>query len=382
MNFFKLTRQGAIAMIILINLVLTFSVKGQKLDSLNGRPVLHLSNDKIDLILRAVGGSFVNLTLKDDPTKLSPYSTGLGHFIALDGFGPPSRDESKAGLKNHGEANLQPLVVTTNKTDKTQTLSWSALLPITQENYKRTLHMVDGEQVVYVETEVESLLGFDRPVFWGEHMTLGPPFLELGKTTVDMSSKIGKSRDTKSQGKPNDRLGDFTLIKWPMGLGKNGTKWKKSNLVNLRVTPATAPSFDQMTLLMDTTKKYAFVTAFHPDKRMLLGYIFKHQEYPWLQIWDSYGGPPRNSMSRGLEFASQPFDMPRREVVDLPSVLGGPRYRWLPAKSKVGSSFLLFWVHMPDGMTKVDDVTLENGVITVIDKAAGKTITLNASRGL
>jgi hypothetical protein len=137
-----------------------------------------------------------------------------------------------------------------------------------------------------------------------------------------------------------------------------------------------------MTLLMDTTKKYAFVTAFHPDKKMLLGYIFKHQEYPWLQIWDSYGGPPRNSMSRGLEFASQPFDMPRREVVDLPSILGGPRYRWLPAKSKVSSSFLLFWVPMPDGMTKVDDVVLENGKITVIDKAAGKTITLNASRGL
>ena len=376
MNLLTVTRQGAIALIMAISLLLTFSVHGQKLDSLNGRPVMRMSNDKMELILRAVGGSFVSLTLKDDPTKLSPYSTGLGHFIALDGFGPPSRPESAAGLRNHGEANLQPLVVTTDKTDKTQTLSWSALLPIVQENYKRTVHMVDGEQVVYVETEVESLLGFDRPVFWGEHLTLGPPFLELGKTTVDMSSKIGQSRDTKSQGKPNDRLGDFTPINWPMGIGKTG------NLVDLRVAPAKAPSFDQMTLLMDTTKRYAFVTAFHPDKKMLLGYIFKHQEYPWLQIWDSYGGPPRNSMSRGLEFASQPFDMPRREVVDLHSLLGAPGYRWLPAKSKVNSSFLLFWVRMPDGMTKVDDVVLENGKITVIDKAAGKTITLNASRGL
>ncbi len=87
-------------------------------------------------------------------------------------------------------------------------------------------------------------------------------------------------------------------------------------------------------------------------------------------------------MSKGLEFATQPFDMPRREVTNLNSLLGVPGFKWLPAKSKVSSSFLLFWVPLPDGMTKVDDVVLENGKITVVDRAAGKSIVVNASRGL
>ena len=374
MKLATLTLRNISILISTFCFLLVFSAQAQQPDSLNGRPVMRISNDKIELVIRSVGGSFVSLTLKDDPTQLNPFSSNLGHFIALDGFGPPSPEEKAAGLRNHGEANLQPLVVTKNKTDKTQTLSWSANLPIVHENYKRSLHMVDGEQVVYVDTEVESLLAFDRPIFWGEHLTLGPPFLELGKTTVDMSSKVGQSRDHKSQGQPNDRLGDFVPFTWPMGVGKNG------ELIDLRVAPATAPSFDQMTLLMDTTKQYAYVTAFHPDKRMLLGYIFKHQEYPWLQIWDSYSTPQR--MSRGLEFATQPFDMPRREVTDLNSLLGVPGYKWLPARSKVSSAFLFFWVRLPAGMTKVDDVILENGKITVIDKAAGQNITLNASRGL
>jgi hypothetical protein len=358
-----------------LTLFLTSSASAQALkrDSLNGRPVIKMANDKIELVLRAVGGSFMSLTLKDDPTKFSPFSTGLGHFIALDGFGPPSRPEAAAGLRNHGEANLQPLVETLTRAGNTQTLSWSANLPIVHENYTRTVRMVDGEQVVYVDTEVESLLGFDRPVFWGEHLTLGPPFLELGKTTVDMSSNQGQSRAASTQGRLNTRLGDFVPFKWPMGVDPNG------KLFDIRVSPATAPNYDQYTLLMDTTKKYAFVTAFHPDKRMLMGYLFKHQDFPWLQIWDTYSGPPRNSMSKGLEFATQPFDMPRREVVDLPRLFGVPGFKWLPAKQKINATFLFFWTPMPAGMTKVDDVTLENGKITVIDKAANKTITLNAA---
>jgi hypothetical protein len=57
-------------------------------------------------------------------------------------------------------------------------------------------------------------------------------------------------------------------------------------------------------------------------------------------------------------------------------------YRWLPAKSKIGSRFLLFYVRTPEGMNKIDDVTLEGGQLTIEDRGAGKRITLAASLGL
>jgi hypothetical protein len=56
-----------------------------------------------------------------------------------------------------------------------------------------------------------------------------------------------------------------------------------------------------------------------------------------------------------------------------------PTYRWLPAKSKIETRFLLFYARAPEGFRKVDEVKLEGGKLVVEDRKAGKTITLNAS---
>jgi hypothetical protein len=65
--------------------------------------------------------------------------------------------------------------------------------------------------------------------------------------------------------------------------------------------------------------------------------------------------------------------------VELNRLFDTPVYRWLPAKSKITTRFLLFWVKSPEGMGRVDDVRLENGKIIVEDRASGKTLTLAAS---
>jgi hypothetical protein len=83
-----------------------------------------------------------------------------------------------------------------------------------------------------------------------------------------------------------------------------------------------------------------------------------------------------------MEFAVQPFDLPRRDVIQANSMFETPTYRWLPAKSTITSSFLMFYTRTPDGFTRVDDVVLENGKLTISDRASGRTIVLSASRGL
>jgi hypothetical protein len=42
----------------------------------------------------------------------------------------------------------------------------------------------------------------------------------------------------------------------------------------------------------------------------------------------------------------------------------------------------MFYTRTPEGFTKVDDVALADGKITIEDRASRKTIVLNASRGL
>lgn len=346
--------------------------------TLDGRPVISLANDKLSIALRAVGGAMVRLVLNDDSGQLNPFE-GLGHFVCVDGFGPVSKEEEAAGLPGHGEAHRVPWdVVSSGKENGALTVQFSASLPLVHENFRRTLRLVDGESVIYIESELESLLAFDRPINWGEHATISGAFLEQGKTVTDMSATRAMTRSYESEAvDPPDHhnLADFKEFRWPMAPTVAGT------LVDMRVSPTVTPVMDQTTSLMDPSRPLAYVTALHPERQALLGYVFRREEYPWIQIWDSYPGASRRSY-RGMEFAVQPFDLPRRDVIQTNSMFETPTYRWLPAQSKIASSFIMFYTRTPDGFTQVDDVVLENGTITVQDRKNGKRIVLKASRGL
>ena len=345
---------------------------------LDGQPVINVSNDKLSLTLRAVGGAMVRLLMNDDSGQLNPFE-GLGHFVCVDGFGPVSKEEDAAGLPGHGEAHRVAWDLASSAREHgTLTVQLSAALPLVHEDFRRTLRIVDGESVVYIDSELESRLAFDRPVNWGEHATISGAFLEQGRTVTDMSATRAMTRSYESEAvEPPDHhnLADFKEFTWPMAPTVGGTP------VDMRVSPTITPVMDQTTSLMDPSRRLAYVTALHPERQALLGYVFHREEYPWIQIWDSYPGGGRRSY-RGMEFAVQPFDLPRRDVIQTNSMFGTPTYRWLPAQSTITSSFLMFYTRTPDGFSQVDEVVLANGTLTIHDRAHAKTIVLNASRGL
>ncbi len=353
------------------------------------RPSVTLSNDKMELTILTTGGALVHLTLKDDPGKMSPFwnpirmareignpnrfGTAMGHFVCVDGFGPVSAEEKAAGLPGHGEAHTRPWEVRHSaKEGNVAVLSFRSVLPIVHETFSRTFRMVDGENVIYVQSELENELGFDRPVCWAEHATIGSPFLQPGVTAVDMSARRAQTRPYEGdQGDLEHRLPSGKDFTWPTAPGV------KHGKVDERVAPAEGGTGDHTTCLMDPSLKLVWVTAINPEKRLILGYIFHREEYPWTQNWENY--PKTMKWARGLEFSTQPYDIPRREVVQDHSMFGAPTYRWLPAKSKIGSNFLIFYAQIPEGFRKVDDVRLENGQILVEDRKQKKQIRLAAS---
>jgi hypothetical protein len=349
----------------------------QEPGTFDGRPVRILSNDKLSLAVRAIGGAMVQLVMKDEASQLNPFE-GLGHFVCVDGFGPVSKEEEAAGLPGHGEAHRVPWdVVSSEKKNGALTVEFAATLLIVHENLQKD-HAHRRRKRRLHRQRAESLLGFDRPINWGEHATIGGPFLEQGKTVTDMASKRAMTRSYESEAvDPPDHheLADFKEFTWPMAPTVNGAP------TNVRIAPTVTPLMDQTTSLMDTRRRLVYVTAMHPGRQLLLGYVFRREEYPWTQMWDSYPGSGRRS-SRGMEFAVQPFDLPRRDVIQANSMFDTPTYRWLPANSKIASSFVMFYTSTPDGFAQVDDVVLENGTLTIQDRAHGKSIVLKASRGL
>ena len=110
---------------------------------------------------------------------------------------------------------------------------------------------------------------------------------------------------------------------------------------------------------------------------MLVGWVFRREEFPWVQTWLSNPGP--NRMTRGLEFSTQPFDLTRADVLKNGPLFDSPVLRILPAKSTISSSFLMFYTSVPDGFLKVDDVQLSGGKLVIEDRANKKT---HRARGL
>ncbi len=360
--------------------------------SFEGYPAIVVANDKIEAVTLLQGASLVSLTLREDPSRLNPLwnphqiardhgeefsrvfprSPGFGHFVCVDGFGPGSPEEQQAGLPMHGEAHQQFYEIQRRSKDSNVlVITLSAELPLAQEKFTRTLQLVDGENVLYWESELRNLLAFDRPVNWAEHATIGAPYLERGKTVVDMCVARARTRDYAPE-ESGHRLAPFREFTWPLAPSLNGAP------IDLRAAGPEA-SGDHTTCLMPRDRLHAFITFLHPEKNKLLGYVFRHEEFPWVQNWEYY--PASGQLARGMEFSTQPCDVPRREAIQTNSMFGTLTYRWLPAKSTIASRFLMFWTDTPPGFTKIDDVRIESGVLTVSD-ISGDTFTLAASLGL
>ena len=364
------------------------ATSAQKPAQFEGLPGTLLDNGRLELITLDRGGAFVSLILKDDARRINPiwnpillarqtkgpsrFGSSLGHFVCVDGFGPSSPEEQKAGLSGHGEAHRLPWErISAGREGRRQHVAYRVNLPLAQENFTRRIEIVDDEQVVYVDSELESLTAFDRPINWAEHATIGAPFLAPGKTVVDASVGRCQTRPHQQQ-PPNRTLASGQDFAYPMAPKLDGS------LRDIRLVPNPPDSMDHTGCTVDPSRPHGYVTALNTEQHLLLGYLFRREEYPWLQEWLNY--PPNGALSRGLEFGTQPYDVSRRMAVTQGSMFGVPAYRWLPAKSKIGSRFLFFWTRIPEGMSQVSDVRLEGG--KVIITGSGQRIELAATLGL
>src|SRR5258706_10880809 len=138
----------------LMSLAFTLTLWGQRGGA---RPAdtkpLVLANDKLEFTMSATGGRFNKLVMKEgDP--ISPIAS-IGHFLALDGFGAPSEEERTLGMPFHGEANRTPFeILAISPAVPAHIVTLRGTLPIAQETVTRTIELVDGENIVYVTTEL------------------------------------------------------------------------------------------------------------------------------------------------------------------------------------------------------------------------------------
>ena len=261
----------------------------------------------------------------------------MGHNLCLDLWGSPSAEEAAAGMTVHGEGSILPYEISTGD----EGLTARCFLPAALLQFERRVRL-DGERVDFTET-VENVSILDRPIAWTQHVTLGPPFLEKGLTQF-------RAPGTKSRSLESQR--DF---EWPFKPRAD------SSLEDLRTFTSAPSSAGFDTVLMDARRDRSFFFAFSPTAGVLLGFVWKRADFPWLGMWEenhSREHPPwnRRTLTRGMEFGASPFPESRRQMISRNSLFGEQAYRWIPAKAKAQveySAFLTAASSIPESLEEL-----------------------------
>jgi len=328
--------------------------------SFGDRKVCRLESSELDVVLTCEGGHVAEIRHKAagvNPLWTPPWPTIepstysrhthreygdtaeahvlsgiLGHSICLDTFGAPSDDEAAAGIPVHGEGPVVPYEIA--QPDEANA-SLTAVLPLAQIRFHRRVAV--RRNVVFFNETVENLAAVDRPIAWTQHVTMGPPFVEHGKTELRMPATRSKVTDQDMGG--SQKAG--AEFEWPL------CPRSDSELDDLRRYPAATKSAGFTTHLVDPRTEQGWFAAWHPGSQLAFGYVWKRSDFPWACRWEencTRSAAPWNlrTVTCAIEFGVTPTVGSRRRMVELGSLFGEKAFRWLPAKSTLAASYCAF----------------------------------------
>lgn len=329
----------------------------------HGRRAAQLETDELRLTVTEEGGHVAELLHKEtkisplwipqwrsiEPSEYSPtshpeYGDGpesklvaglLGHSICLDLFGAPDAEESAAGIPVHGEAP----VATYQIEGGDSALILSAVLPRAEMTFRRRLALA-GDGVVCFSESVENHASTDRPIGWTQHVTLGAPFLERGKTQFVISG----TRSLVYEDDFNNGLGmqvPGAQFDWPLCPRKDG------RVDDLSTFTSEGSSGGFTAHLMSPEREHAFFIAWSPEYRLAVGYAWRREDFPWLSRWEENHLRPwapwnSNGFALGMEFGVSPMVESRRRMVERGRLFGSPTFRWIPARSSHAVRYCAF----------------------------------------
>jgi hypothetical protein len=325
------------------------------------RPAAVLESNAARVTVDLGGGSIVQFQIighalnplswtSDEQAPAHP----MGHFLCLDRWGPPSEAESKNGMPFHGEAAhvVWKVLRAPERSGNEIHTELAATLPMAGFAVTRRMRLSDGAALLRVSESVSNTNKLGRVYNMVQHPSIAPPFLDE-TTLVDANAHQGFMQSSPL---PNP---EQPAILWPQAL-KDGQPVNLRNLIN-DATPEVA-SFT-------IEDEYGWVTASTASKGLLIGYIWKTRDYPWLNIWRNVViGKPA---ARGLEFGTTGLHQPVGILVAKGRIFGRPIYDYIDAGQTVTRSYAAFLFKIPEGYRGVERISYDSGHLTLHERDNG-----------
>lgn len=338
----------------------------------HGRPAVYLESPAAVVTIDLGGGSIVDFHLagginplhwiapedKDKPIR------PMAHFLCLDRWGPPSNAEMGNGMPFHGEAARvawRQVGVTEHSAGRIAA-TMEAILPLAGLKVQRTIRLSESAAIFTVSETVTNLNKLGRVYNMVQHATIGPPFLDE-TTVVDTNGRQGIIQSSPLS--DPERL----AIDWPQAI-KNGRP------VDLRrLSTESYPDVTSFVIDGDL----GWVTAINASQELLLGYVFRTADYPWVNIWrHAENGKP---VARGLEFGTTGLHQPFKVLLANPRIFGRPTFAYLDAGESASRVYSAFLLKVPRDFAGVSRIDYRAGRIVVQERTAhGRELTMAVDR--
>lgn len=325
----------------------------------SGRQTVVLESTNARVTIDLGGGAIGEFRLRDLPLNPLNWAApgpedqavrGFGHFLCLDRWGPASDAEAARGMPYHGEAS-NVRWQTAGTPTRTEAVM-SARLPKARLSIRRTVRLSPAEPFFVVREEVKNENDLGRIFNMVQHPTIAPPFLDPA-TIVDCNGQRGFAQGG-SLPNPEEPSAD-----WPYAIKKNGDR------VDLRRL-ASDPDPNVVSYAIDNT--LGWVTAASPKQGLLIGYVWRTSDYPWVSLWrDVHNHQPA---ARGLEFGTTGLHQPFATLTKKGRIWDRPLFEYLDAGESTTKEYAAFLAKIPAEFSGVDSVALEGARLRIKPKGA------------
>jgi len=292
-------RNFKLGILLLILWSCSTSVKKSPTEALTNQDTLIvLRNDSVTLSISRFGGAIVEFNFnnqrlnpldwkvlpKDMPENNKKGAPFQGHFLCVGRWGAPTEGEKEAGVPHNGEPSNNWWKSLQDTITNSATMETEGSL----EHWKveRSIQLSATEACFEVQETFTNLLNTGRFTTIVQHATIGGAFLD---ESVIVNSNAGAGFN---QALISKSLSGFEYH-WPLAYSdslKNTIDLTKSNYLNGYVS----------THVIDDETGWA--TVANPDKLLLIGYVWKTSDYPWLHIW--HGIRDGKLWAKGIEFGT------------------------------------------------------------------------------
>jgi hypothetical protein len=274
----------------------------------------------------------------------------MGHFLCLDRWGAPSEAEARNGMPFHGEASHVSWRVV-GEVSRTQA-AIAATLPLAGFEVTRRMELSGSIALLHVIESVTNVNKRGRVYNMVQHPSIAPPFLDE-TTLVDANARKGFMQSSPL---PDP---EELPVWWPQAL-KNGQPVNLRRLSDDHVPEVVSFTIDD---------QYGWVTASTAAKGLLIGYLWKTSDYPWLDIWRNVEtGKPA---ARGLEFGTTGLHQPEGVLLAKGRVFGRPIYAYIDAGQSVTRSYAAFLFKVPADYRGVERISYEAGRLVLHERGSG-----------